>query len=1141
MNNQSDTILSAALKQAKEDSLFPYCPIEKRTVYFVKQGPSRLKTNYSLRTHFVAKKLVQCGYDVCCFIKPLTATDFSRRGELDSVEEHVDGVRYLYSLNKSNFSVLNDVDSLRLEVDIYTEWLCIYRPSRIVVTDDTDVSLPVWIAAKKLKIPIFFEVRNIFGSHYHQDMVANFDSVIKFISKRVNKIFALNHDVKSSLLNIGAEEEKISIFPNGWRSFRTTPNCKIFILGSCVSRDPISVMLGKSVDLVDYFARTSLAVLTTPPVENDNVLQKISSPFQRRMVENDLNKTIVHKIVNSEFDILLIDLIDERFNLLNVAGNLLTFSSEYSDAHGTAKLGETIEAFTDEKRELWCRGANHLSHAIESSIGFEKVVLNKVYWTKTINGGGHLEGVSDRDISKVNEDLDFMYDYLARIMPGMHYIEYEPSLLQIDPNHKWGVTPYHYYEGYESQFRYELSKIIDKQLFVPTEPLVENHATNVEINGYFFPILESINDDIKKINEKASLGDLDEPSSFLLSSEVTWRSFSLNKKSDFTLYLDIDTENSNPKSGVLLVEIFDISDRKINPNEINLPKSELFGSNFVYLPESSAKRVLVLKLCTNVKVKSLKLGFVSLNKAAKIRISNLDCVPIEKTMVPVLNDHKVRKQVVRANHLKVALIADEFTLNSFKDEFIALPLTPSNWESIFEKEKPDVFFCESAWSGHDSENRPWKGQIYSSKNFKNENRENLLAILARCKEEGIPTVFWNKEDPTHHSDLVHNFVDTAKQFQFVFTTAEECVDSYRNTHGIKSVFPLPFATNPRLFNPIETGERTNDVTFAGSWYENHTKRCQVMESMLDEILDEGFNLKLFDRFYGSDDQLHRWPERYKKYLLPAKPHDEMPDVYKSSHISLNFNTVTESATMFARRVFELMSCNTLVLSNYSVGIEKMFNDLVIFPDKGDCEISKLAEKDLKRIRHQALHEVLSKHTYRNRWQYILDKIGYICEENIETLTFTFVINSRIDALNAISWYQREGVKYLNSQLLLVVNNDVSPLEISKFYKEFNKYGVTVTSLHYIKKYKLNYLSSFIETSHFVALSHTNFVDIKRLEEAVLHLQYMKDNLILLSDLSTYTYESINKPIIENILGGAKLFGEWIENVLTGSSVTVYRV
>ena len=326
------------------------------------------------------------------------------------------------------------------------------------------------------------------------------------------------------------------------------------------------------------------------------------------------------------------------------------------------------------------------------------------------------------------------------------------------------------------------------------------------------------------------------------------------------------------------------------------------------------------------------------------------------TEIPKISKKSKKPLKLNLNHrkvkdIKVAIILDEFSYNSFKDEFTPLILTPSNWKFIFSQHKPDIFFCESAWSGTDSINRPWKGKIYASKNFKKENRTELFEILEYCNNNGIPTVFWNKEDPTHYPDRVHDFVKTAQLFDFVFTTAEECVEQYKKDYTLENVYALPFATNPIVFNPIEeyNSNRTNDIIFAGSWYANHIERSQSMCTLFDNLLNSGYNLKFFNRYYGDTDPNHIIPDKYKKYEKPSIPNKDIGKAYKSSIFGLNFNTVVDSETMFARRVFELMSSNTLVLSNYSKGMDKMFGNNVLFLDQSPDILKQLTDQDIERI------------------------------------------------------------------------------------------------------------------------------------------------------------------------------------------------
>lgn len=57
------------------------------------------------------------------------------------------------------------------------------------------------------------------------------------------------------------------------------------------------------------------------------------------------------------------------------------------------------------------------------------------------------------------------------------------------------------------------------------------------------------------------------------------------------------------------------------------------------------------------------------------------------------------KGLLYADQFKVALIADEFTTNSFSDEFQAVAIEPDNWQELFEKHQPDIFFANQHGQG----------------------------------------------------------------------------------------------------------------------------------------------------------------------------------------------------------------------------------------------------------------------------------------------------------------------------------------------------------------------------------------------------------------------------------------------------------
>ena len=105
---------------------------------------------------------------------------------------------------------------------------------------------------------------------------------------------------------------------------------RLLIFGSCVSRDILNYPHDKTqLVLVDYYARCSIASLGLQPIEIPSTVQNISSKFQRRMVERDIRKDFLKDLAGLQFDVLLIDLIDERLNLyIEPGGKACTLSSE---------------------------------------------------------------------------------------------------------------------------------------------------------------------------------------------------------------------------------------------------------------------------------------------------------------------------------------------------------------------------------------------------------------------------------------------------------------------------------------------------------------------------------------------------------------------------------------------------------------------------------------------------------------------------------------------------------------------------------------------------------------------------------------------------------------------------------------------
>ena len=145
----------------------------------------------------------------------------------------------------------------------------------------------------------------------------------------------------------------------------------------------------------------------------------------------------------------------------------------------------------------------------------------------------------------------------------------------------------------------------------------------------------------------------------------------------------------------------------------------------------------------------------------KRRKCELDLEKLSKKNVPVLS-----RKFSSGQQYNVASVMDTFTCSNLSNECNLQQLTPLNWQNEIKSNKPDFLFIESAWRGKD---KLWRNRvIYSGPIAGME----LFELLLWCKKKAILTVFWCKEDPPHFK----RFVGTARHFNYIFTTAQECIE-----------------------------------------------------------------------------------------------------------------------------------------------------------------------------------------------------------------------------------------------------------------------------------------------------------------------------------------------------------------------------
>lgn len=345
--------------------------------------------------------------------------------------------------------------------------------------------------------------------------------------------------------------------------------------------------------------------------------------------------------------------------------------------------------------------------------------------------------------------------------------------------------------------------------------------------------------------------------------------------------------------------------------------------------------------------------------------------------------HGKRRPMARASHglplphsaapeslrgMRVAAVLDSFSAHSFSPECDLRVLSPHLWREEVAEFQPHLLLVESCWQGPGG---AWECKVSPCS-------DTLYDLVAACREAGVPTVFWNKEDPLHFEA----FIDAARLFDVVFTTDANCIPRYKRELGHGRVHLMPFALQPAIFQPITSAHRSNAFFFAGAYYPHLTQRARDFRSIID-ALSLVTRVDIYDRNHGVTTAGGlAYPPEYRAMVRGGVAYDEVADLYRRYAFGVNLNTIKQSPTMFARRVFELIGSGCGVYGNYALGTARLLGDLVVSTDDPE-QLFRHAWHEVRdngvearRRRAAAIRKVLAEHTYAHRLASIATAVGW---------------------------------------------------------------------------------------------------------------------------------------------------------------------
>lgn len=384
----------------------------------------------------------------------------------------------------------------------------------------------------------------------------------------------------------------------------------------------------------------------------------------------------------------------------------------------------------------------------------------------------------------------------------------------------------------------------------------------------------------------------------------------------------------------------------------------------------------------------------------------------------------------KKHKIKIGIIADKFLYAAFRDAAEFVYITPENWEEVVLQ--TDFLLMVSAWRGLYEE---WRGIAKES----SQERELVYKIIEKYKEQGKITVFYSKEDPPNY----HVFIGIAKKCDYIFTTCAEVVENYKRDCGNDNVNVLCFSINPLYHNPvgIKNPYKKDGVIFSGSWMKKYPERLIDMHMLFDGVLDAGQKLKIIDRNYSNKTtENYRYPEEYWPYVSPEIDHTLLQKVHKLYNWAININTVTDSMTMFANRVYELQATGNLLISNYSVGVSSHLPTVYIVFDKSEIGpiLNGYTEEEVYEHQIAAVRSVMTGETAFDRIGQLIETLGFQKEANERKILVVADVLS--DSIKEMFENQTYPFKKLIS-LDDFTQKELEESDMTAFFKDGMEYGM----------------------------------------------------------------------------------------------------
>jgi len=224
-----------------------------------------------------------------------------------------------------------------------------------------------------------------------------------------------------------------------------------------------------------YVARTSFASLGAPPADGFVPPETPAgdlTAWEQRMVADDILKRSFDRLADYVPTHLILDFIDERFDLLSDGRSVANYSWELHRSglrHAPPLAGfRQVSRHSEEAGGLWRRGLEVFADFARRRLPGVRLIFHDARWARDYRDAAGAVRPLDPDrvlweglpanIGDHNRVLDRYARAVREVLPAAFHVRAPAPAQLADEGHRWGLSPFHYVEAY---YRYAWDRFVE--------------------------------------------------------------------------------------------------------------------------------------------------------------------------------------------------------------------------------------------------------------------------------------------------------------------------------------------------------------------------------------------------------------------------------------------------------------------------------------------------------------------------------------------------------------------------------------------------------------------------------------------------------------------------------------------------------